>query len=331
MATSPNIVEHIMAAIASVESRGAKDPYTVLGKKTKTGDRAHGKYQVMGAYIPSWTKEALGKSMTPQQFLNDPVAQDAVARQRMGNLYQKYGNVNDVASVWFSGRPYAKAMDAQDITGTSTRKYVAMVAAAMPTAAPSLPQPQVAEVVSSSLKNAYNNLFGVNPNLQYKREETASVTAPANAPTSATQYPSLSRLGTPGGRITVPFGGQTTQEKFHPGVDVATKFGTPFSSPVKGIVANVDTGHQKNENNFGNNVTIQDANGQSHRFSHMANAYVKVGQPISKGQKVGEAGNSGATYSESGLGDGTNIDYRITTKFGQMRSPMLYLKDMKLG
>src|SRR5690348_11620676 len=60
-------------AISANESGGN---YGALGPVTRTGDRAYGKYQVMGANIPQWTAEVLGHAMTPQQFLASPQAQD---------------------------------------------------------------------------------------------------------------------------------------------------------------------------------------------------------------------------------------------------------------
>ena len=62
-------------AITGIESGGK---YDAIGPTTKTGDRAYGRYQVMGANVPQWTQEALGQSMTPQQFLADQAAQDKV-------------------------------------------------------------------------------------------------------------------------------------------------------------------------------------------------------------------------------------------------------------
>src|SRR5438874_1867734 len=50
------------AAIAKNEGSGS---YTQLGPMTKGGAQAYGKYQVMDFNIPTWTKEALGKSLTP--------------------------------------------------------------------------------------------------------------------------------------------------------------------------------------------------------------------------------------------------------------------------
>lgn len=109
------------AGIAKVESGGK---YDVLGPATKSGDRAYGKYQVMGANIPAWTKQALGQAMTPEQFLNSPQAQEAVFEDQFRRNVAKYGTVQDAASVWFSGRPMAKAGNARDVLGTTVPDYV---------------------------------------------------------------------------------------------------------------------------------------------------------------------------------------------------------------
>lgn len=104
-----------LSALAAVESSGN---YYALGPVMKQGsyegDRAYGKYQVMGRNIPQWTQEILGKSMTPDEFLADPNAQDAVAAAKMQASYEKYGTWEDAASVWFTGRPLAKAGSASD-------------------------------------------------------------------------------------------------------------------------------------------------------------------------------------------------------------------------
>jgi hypothetical protein len=93
-------------AIAAVESRGSGD-YSAVGPPTRGGDRAYGRYQVMDFNIGPWTEQALGRRMTPQEFLADPQAQDAVFDHVFGGYVQQYGNPQDAASVWFSGRPMA--------------------------------------------------------------------------------------------------------------------------------------------------------------------------------------------------------------------------------
>jgi murein DD-endopeptidase MepM/ murein hydrolase activator NlpD len=55
---------------------------------------------------------------------------------------------------------------------------------------------------------------------------------------------------------------------------------------------------------------------------------VQKGQQVSKGQDVATMGNSGATYSPSGKGDGTHLDYRIVTAFGKYKNPMKYLQNL---
>lgn len=116
-------------AIASIESKGSGD-YSALGPATN-GDRAYGRYQVMGSNIPAWTKAALGQSLTPQQFLADPKAQDAVFDYQFGQNMQKYGNPNDAASVWFTGRPQAQGGNSRDVLGTSGNGYVNKFAQAL--------------------------------------------------------------------------------------------------------------------------------------------------------------------------------------------------------
>ncbi|MCF1449995.1 hypothetical protein FS815_24705 [Agrobacterium vitis] len=108
-------------AVSSIESSGN---YSALGPVTASGDRAYGAYQVMGSNIPSWTKSALGTSMTPNEYLASSKAQDAVFDKYFGASVSKYGNPQDAASVWFSGRPMASAGNVSDTLGTTSSAYV---------------------------------------------------------------------------------------------------------------------------------------------------------------------------------------------------------------
>lgn len=108
-------------AIASIESKGSGG-YAALGPKTKNGDRAYGRYQVMGRNIPEWTKAALGKAMTPEQFLADPKAQDAVFDHRFGGYVAKYGP-EKAARAWFGGPGSINKPKAKDVLGTDVASY----------------------------------------------------------------------------------------------------------------------------------------------------------------------------------------------------------------
>jgi murein DD-endopeptidase MepM/ murein hydrolase activator NlpD len=130
------------------------------------------------------------------------------------------------------------------------------------------------------------------------------------------------------GKLTVPFGGQTKQEAFHPGVDFANEKGTPIPSTVQGMVVKAEGGHTQGENNFGNTVEVKDINGDVHQFHHLDSVNVQPGDQVKPGQQIATMGNSGATYSQSGLGDGTHLDYRIVNAYGKYKNPMTYLKNL---
>ena len=125
-------------AIASIESRGSGD-YSAIGPVTKSGDRAYGRYQVMGNNIPEWTKAALGKSMTPEQFLADQSAQDAVFDHRFGMYVQKYGE-EAAARAWFGGEGAIKKPNAKDVLGTTVNDYGKKFVAALGGGQPGAPR-----------------------------------------------------------------------------------------------------------------------------------------------------------------------------------------------
>ena len=107
------------AVTAKQEGDGS---YDQLGPVTKTGDRAYGKYQVMGNNIPEWTSQVLGKTMTPSQFLNDPQAQEDVYRAKFGEYVNKYGP-EGAARAWFAGEHGMNNPAAHDVNGTTVADY----------------------------------------------------------------------------------------------------------------------------------------------------------------------------------------------------------------
>lgn len=65
---------------------------------------ALGRWQVMPANVPSWSQAALGHSVTPQQFLNNPQLQNQIVRNKFRNLLDQYG-LQGALSTWYSGSP----------------------------------------------------------------------------------------------------------------------------------------------------------------------------------------------------------------------------------
>jgi len=106
-------------AIASIESGGR---YDILGPVTRSGDRAYGKYQIMGSNVGPWTREVLGRQMTPEEFAADPQAQDAVFQAKFGNYVSKYGP-EGAARAWFAGEKGMNDPNRKDILGTSVASY----------------------------------------------------------------------------------------------------------------------------------------------------------------------------------------------------------------
>jgi hypothetical protein len=92
-------LDQLLAGIREQETGGEKSPYT-----TVNSIGALGAYQVMTENVASWTKEALGHSLTKAQFLASPADQDATARYIIGGYYSKYG-AKGAAAMWYSGQP----------------------------------------------------------------------------------------------------------------------------------------------------------------------------------------------------------------------------------
>ena len=130
------------------------------------------------------------------------------------------------------------------------------------------------------------------------------------------------------GNVTAGWGAKTLEEKFHPAVDIANNKGTPIPAIRGGVVSNVMTARKQGANNFGNTVEIKDTNGDVHQYHHLDQVNVKPGQVVTKGHVIGTMGNSGATYSPSGQGDGTHLDYRIVSAFGKYKNPMTYVQGL---
>jgi hypothetical protein len=113
-----------MTAVAGQESGGD------YGVQNSYG--AIGKYQVMYYNVGSWTLQALGRSMSPEEFRRDPQAQEAVARWRLGSLVNQYG-LRGAAAAWYSGNP-TRANDYSPLrngSGPSVGAYVDQVLARM--------------------------------------------------------------------------------------------------------------------------------------------------------------------------------------------------------
>ncbi|HXT99623.1 MAG TPA: hypothetical protein VN903_01435, partial [Polyangia bacterium] len=90
-----------MSAVGGIESGGRKDPYRTVGIQTKYGP-ALGKYGITAANVGPWSQAALGQALTPEQFLADDNAQDAIFKHRFGTYVAKFGE-EGAARAWYGG------------------------------------------------------------------------------------------------------------------------------------------------------------------------------------------------------------------------------------
>jgi len=109
-------------AIRTIESGSAAGNYSALGPLTKSGDRAYGAYQMMGNNIPSWSKAALGRQVSTNEFLANPNLQDQIFAHRFGGYMGKYGP-EGASRAWFAGEGGMNRMGASDVVGTSVAGY----------------------------------------------------------------------------------------------------------------------------------------------------------------------------------------------------------------
>lgn len=93
-------------------------------------------------------------------------------------------------------------------------------------------------------------------------------------------------------------GGHGVKPGFHPGIDYATKVGTPVQAMADGVVTKV--GNEKA--GWGNYVLINHGS-VSTRYAHLSQISVKAGQNVKRGQVIGKSGGlKGAAGSGNSTG-----------------------------
>lgn len=110
------------AFLYGMRSLESSDNWKAVGPKTKSGDRAYGKYQIMGSNIPGWSRQYLGRSMTIQQYMSSEALQDELATAVLSSYYNKYG-ADGAAAMWFSGSPNPNSSASDGYL--TVRQYVA--------------------------------------------------------------------------------------------------------------------------------------------------------------------------------------------------------------
>ncbi len=114
-----------------------------------------------------------------------------------------------------------------------------------------------------------------------------------------------------GVRQTSGFG--TRWGRLHAGVDFAGPIGTPVYSTADGVVI-----HAGWQSGYGRLIKIQHAFGIETRYAHLSAIRVEKGQRVSRGERIGDIGNSGRST-------GPHLHYEVRVS-GKAVNPMIYIK-----
>ena len=105
----------------------------------------------------------------------------------------------------------------------------------------------------------------------------------------------------------------TGGSRMHAGTDFAAPSGTPIYATADGIVT-----HAGWLSGFGRLVKIKHEFGIETLYAHQSQIRVKVGQRVSRGERIGDMGSSGRST-------GTHLHYEVRVG-GKPVNPMIYIK-----
>ena len=106
---------------------------------------------------------------------------------------------------------------------------------------------------------------------------------------------------------------KTGGRRMHRGVDFAGPVGTPLYATADGVVT-----HAGWLSGYGRLVKIKHEFGIETRYAHMSKIRVKVGQRVSRGERIGDMGASGRVT-------GPHLHYEVRVG-GKAVNPMIYIK-----
>ena len=108
--------------ISSIESGSPAGNYQARGPRQKDEGQALGRYQIMSYNVGPWSKQVLGREVTPQEFLANPQIQDQIFDGIFGSYVEKYGE-KGAAEAWFGGPGSVGKGDRKDSLGTTVKSY----------------------------------------------------------------------------------------------------------------------------------------------------------------------------------------------------------------
>lgn len=135
------------------------------------------------------------------------------------------------------------------------------------------------------------------------------------------EIPSIFPVSTKGGKVKVtstfgkrkdPFDGDM---KYHFGMDIAAKEGTPVIATASGEVIEVEN----QPNGYGRFIVLKHDDAYTTKYAQLSSQEVKVGDRVKKGEMIGKVGNSGRSTAP-------HLHYEIR-KDGKPVDPVPYISD----
>ena len=142
----------------------------------------------------------------------------------------------------------------------------------------------------------------ISPNYHNTAQSFPPVKKVLNAKTKIVKE-KKARIGWPirTGKYTSGFGDR--RGKFHHGIDISAKKGTPIFSANDGVIAYSGSGLR----GFGKTVIIKGSKGLYTLYAHASKLYVKKGQKVTRGQKIAAVGSTGRS-------SGSHLHFEVRTK-----------------
>ncbi len=217
-------------AIASIESAGSGD-YGAIGPTHPKLGRALGRYQIMEANVGPWSREVLGREVTPEEFMANPQLQDQIFDAKFGSYVKQFGP-EGAAQAWIGGPGGVGKTNRKDSLGTSIgaygQKFTNAIGGAPSTAA---------EAVTAMGQGGMEPMAYVDPMVSAPNSQQPPAMAPQQGPSRnglpfdlVSGSPQLARADTRRG-ILRALTGQTGPEPGATGAFPAVPVSSPMAAP----------------------------------------------------------------------------------------------------
>ncbi len=102
------------------------------------------------------------------------------------------------------------------------------------------------------------------------------------------------------GRVSSPFGPR--RRDYHYGIDIAKRGHVPIVAAASGTVVKTVSycrvGYRRCGGGYGNHIIIRHSNGTYTKYAHLKKVYVRPGEHVVQGQKIGQMGNTGLSTGQ---------------------------------